>query len=139
MYEKYSVVLAVAGFIFNSKNELLIVKKSKREQVDADLWTVPGGKIYPQEPIIVGLKRELCEEVGIEVDCIEWIGEDVFREHTYMFHAQHFRCKTGMSGPPIKLEAKLEESKWIKGLHDIEGLPFADNIKKRITELFSKT
>jgi len=137
MYEKYPVVLAVAGFIFNEKGELLIVKKSIREQVDAGLWTVPGGKIYPQEPILVGLRRELAEEVGIQVDSTEWVGEDVFQEKEYMFHAQHFKCKT-KTECVVTLENKLVEYRWIANLKDIEDLPFAENIKKRVVELFNK-
>ncbi len=138
MYEKYLLVLAVAGFIFNEKGELLVIKKSSHEQVDAGLWTVPGGKIYPQEPIILGLKRELLEEVGIHVESIEWIGEDVFQEKEYMFHAQHFKCKTKDNAAAIRLENKLTEYRWIKNLEDISSLPFAENIRKRIIELYSK-
>ncbi len=138
MYEKYLLVLAVAGFIFNEKGELLVIKKSSYEQVDAGLWTVPGGKIYPQEPILVGLKRELLEEVGVQVDSIEWIGEDVFQEKEYLFHAQHFKCKIKNNNSPVKLENKLVEYRWIKGLEDIASLPFAENIQKRIIELYSQ-
>lgn len=137
MYEKYLVVLAVAGFVFNSKNELLIVKKSQNEQVDAGLWTVPGGKIYPQEPILVGLKRELLEEVGIQIDSASWVGEDVFQEKEYMFHAHHFRCLVHNPDPSITLENKLIEYKWVRSAQDLKGLQFAENIKKRIIELFN--
>lgn len=138
MYEKYSIVLAVAGFIFNEKGELLIVRKSPNEQVDADLWTVPGGKVYPQEPILVGLERELFEEVGLQVDQIEWIGEDVFQDKEHMFHAQHFKCRTEKDNATVRLENKLTEYRWIKHLEEISSLPFAENIRKRIIELYSK-
>ena len=136
MYEKYSTVLSVGAFIFNSKGELLIVKKSNKEQIDAGLWTIPGGKIYPQEHILVGLKREVLEEVGLEIESIKWIGEDVFQNRNSMFHAEHFMCKT--KNTSVALEKKLTEYKWISGLTDIAPLPFAENIKKRIIEIFTK-
>lgn len=136
MYEKYNIILSVGAFIFNEKGELLIVKKSLNEQIDAGLWTIPGGKIYPDEHIVAGLKREVFEEVGLEIDSIKWIGEDVFQDRDSMFHAEHFMCKTVTS--TIALEKKLTEFKWIMQLSDITILPFAENIKKRIIELYSK-
>lgn len=136
MYEKYITILSVGAFIFNQDKELLIVKKSPEEQIDAGLWTIPGGKIYPQEHILVGLKREVLEEVGLEIESIEWIGEDVFQNRNSMFHAEHFMCKT--KNTSVALEKKLTEYKWISGLTDIAPLAFAENIKKRIIEIFTK-
>lgn len=136
MYEKYITILSVGAFIFNQSRELLIVKKSPEEQIDAGLWTIPGGKIYPQEHILVGLKREVLEEVGLEIESIKWIGEDVFQNRNSMFHAEHFMCKT--KNTSVVLEKKLTEYKWISGLTDIAPLPFAENIKKRIIEIFTK-
>lgn len=136
MYEKYISILSVGAFIFNEKKQLLVVKKSENEQIDAGLWTIPGGKIYPQEHIIDGLKREVLEEVGLEISDPQWIGEDVFQNQNAMFHAEHFMCKTKKTA--IILERKLTEYKWISTLQEIESLPFAINIKKRIIEIFTQ-
>jgi len=136
MYEKYLSILSVGAFIFNEKYELLVVKKSPNEQIDAGLWTIPGGKIYPQEHILDGLNREILEEVGLTIDKPQWIGEDVFEDRGALFHAEHFMCKTNSN--MVVLEKKLTEYKWISGLSDIDGLPFAQNIKKRIYEIFTK-
>lgn len=136
MYEKYSSILSVGAFIFNKNGQLLIVKKSANEQIDAGLWTIPGGKIYPEEHILAGLKREVLEEVGLEITNPEWIGEDVFQNEGAHFHAEHFRCKAVST--EIMLESKLTEYKWIAGLDEIDSLPLAENIKKRIVLLFTK-
>ena len=136
MYEKYAVVLSVGAFIFDENKQLLIVKKSPLEQIDANLWTIPGGKIYPNEHVVDGLKREIREEVGLEVESPTWIGEDVFKEKEIFFHAEHFTCKTKSSF--IKLEKKLTEYRWISGVDEIKSLPFAENIKKRIEEIYQK-
>lgn len=136
MYEKYSSVLSVGAFIFNEKGELLIVKKSPREQIDAGVWTVPGGKIYPQEHILMGLTREVEEEVGLQISSPQWIGEDVFQDRDTMFHAEHFKCIA--THTEVKLENKLTEFKWISNLQEISSLPFAENIKKRIIEIFTQ-
>lgn len=61
MLEKFYIILAVGAFILKDK-KLLIVKKSPYENIDADLWTIPGGKIEKilTKPLIVGnLKIDL--------------------------------------------------------------------------------
>ena len=135
MYEKYISILAVGAFIFNEKDELLIVKKSPKEQIDAGLWTIPGGKVYPNEPILEALAREVKEEVRLDIITHTWIGEDVFVVSDRYFHAQHLQC-TVKSGPVI-LEAKLTEYEWIKG-DNVKKYDFPLNIKNRINELFKK-
>jgi len=85
MYSSYHVVLAVGAFIKDKKNRLLLVKKSNKESIDPGLWTVPGGKINPTEHIIEGLKREIMEEVNLELNLFTWIGEDVLEDMGLFF------------------------------------------------------
>ncbi len=128
MYQHYSVVLAVGAFVFNDKNQLLIVKKSPYEKVDAGLWTVPGGKVKPKEHIIDALKREIFEETALKISKFQWIGEDVFENNQFIFHAQHFLCQT--RNKKVKLEKSLINYKWIKK-NEIDKFQFHPNIKKR--------
>lgn len=132
MLQKYHVVLAVGAFIIKN-GKLLIVKKSPLEKVDPGLWTIPGGKIEPNEPIIIGLKREIKEEVGLEIDSYKWIGEDVFESNGFYFHAQHFLC--GSLHSNITLEKNLVDFRWLVK-KEIENLDFPVNIKKRIKDIF---
>jgi len=134
MLDKYRIILACAGFIINKDKKVLIVKKSPQEHIDAGLWTVPGGKINPNEPIEEGLIREIREEVGIEVELVDWIGEDVFQSFGYFFHAQHFLCKAKTEN--IKLEKKLLQYRFIKK-GEIHKYHFPENIKKRLLSVTS--
>jgi len=136
MYEKYPIVLATAAFIVNSQNMILIVKKSPLEQIDPGLWVVPGGKVFPHEPIIDALKREVREEVGLTINTYAWIGEDVFVVSNTYFHAQHFKC-TVTDNESVILEKKLTEYRWIH-FAEIENYQFPINLKNRICELFQK-
>jgi len=134
MLEKFYVVLAVGAFILKNK-KILIVKKSPLEKIDGGLWTIPGGKIKKKESIIDGLKREVKEEVNLEILDFQWIGENVFESNGFWFHAQHFLChpKNGK----VKLEKKLIAFHWLSK-DEIENFIFPKNIKKRITEIFKK-
>lgn len=133
MYKHYSIILAVGAFIINDKNQLLIVEKSPYEKVDPGLWTIPGGKVEPKEHIIDALKREVLEEVGIKIEDYQWIGENVFENNQYIFHAQHFLCKTKQTN--IKLEKSLLKYKWIDK-KEIDKFEYHPNIKKRIKQIY---
>ncbi|MCS6956807.1 MAG: NUDIX hydrolase [Patescibacteria group bacterium] len=133
MLKKFYIILAVGAFIVNQKNEILIVKKSPLEKIDAGLWTIPGGKINPKENIINGLKREIKEEVGIDIVSYKWIGEDVFESNGFWFHAQHFLCQP--KNLKIKLEKKLTDYHWLKK-NEINDFQFPINIEKRIIQIY---
>ena len=134
MLKKFYVVLAVGAFIIKN-DKLLIVKKSPYENIDACLWTIPGGKIEKRESIINGLKREVKEEVNLDVLNYQWIGEDVFESNGFWFHAQHFLCHA--KNTHIKLEKNLTDFYWLKK-EEIEKFEFPKNIKKRIKEIFAE-
>lgn len=56
----------VAGIILNDRGEIFITKRD-RESTWGGYWEFPGGKIKAHENAYEALKRELREEVGIEV------------------------------------------------------------------------
>ncbi len=133
MLQKFYVVLAVGAFIVKD-DKLLIVKKSLNEKVDPGLWVVPGGKIEVAEAIVDGLKREVREEVNLEIGSYQWIGEDVFESNGFYFHAQHFLCATSDNIKNIKLEKSLVDYHWLKK-EEINNFQFPQNIKKRILQI----
>lgn len=135
MLEKYPVVLAVAAFIKDENNKILVVKKAAGEPVDGGLWTIPGGKIEPKEAILDGLRREIMEEVGLKIVDYDWIGEDVFESGGWWYHGQHFLCHAEDISK-IHLEPTLLEYKWVSK-EDLDSLDFHPNIKKRLQEIFS--
>lgn len=54
------------GLVFNPQQEVLMAKRGAHQHL-AGCWEFPGGKINQNETAIHGLKRELFEEVGLEV------------------------------------------------------------------------
>ncbi len=135
MLEKYLLVLCVGAFIRNDEDKILIVKKSWEEKVDGGLWTVPGGKIEPEEYIIDGLKREVLEEAGLHITSYEWLNEDVFPSGGYQFHGHHFLCRAEPG--EVQLEKKLEAYAWI-GLNELNNYEFHPNIRRELELILSK-
>ena len=56
----------VMGLIFNAQSQILVAQRQKHQDA-AGLWEFPGGKIEPGETALAALKREIREEVGVEI------------------------------------------------------------------------
>jgi 8-oxo-dGTP diphosphatase len=55
------------GVIFDQNKKLLIAERP-HNKTKAGFWEFPGGKVEPGETVFEALKRELHEEVGINID-----------------------------------------------------------------------
>lgn len=55
-------VIAAAGIVLNEKGEILLVKDNLSG------WVFPGGQVEVGENVIDGVKREVMEETGVEID-----------------------------------------------------------------------
>ncbi|MCX6706570.1 MAG: NUDIX domain-containing protein [Candidatus Woesearchaeota archaeon] len=60
---------AVKSFIVNDKRELLLIKRSEKEYYGS-VWEIPGGRLEKGEDAFAGLKREVKEETGIEIEIL---------------------------------------------------------------------
>ena len=63
--EKY--VEVVAGVIRDARGRILLARRTEGRDL-AGLWEFPGGKHEPEESAEAALKRELREELGIEIE-----------------------------------------------------------------------
>lgn len=60
------LIYVAAGCLINAAGEVLIAQRPEGK-VAAGYWEFPGGKIEPGETALAALKRELHEELGVEV------------------------------------------------------------------------
>ncbi len=61
-----SFIHVAVGVIVNPKKEICISLRQKGQHL-AGCWEFPGGKIEPDESTFQALKRELHEELGLDV------------------------------------------------------------------------
>ncbi|TSC79941.1 MAG: NUDIX hydrolase [Candidatus Peregrinibacteria bacterium Gr01-1014_25] len=84
----------VFALIMNGEAKTVLIS----ERADGKGWELPGGGVKPGENDHDALKREVLEEIGLEVDVIEQIGPPhVFKDDTAVAYA----CKIvgGVLGP----------------------------------------
>jgi 8-oxo-dGTP diphosphatase len=95
------------GVIFNGTGEVLVAQRLSHQHL-GECWEFPGGKVEPGESIDDALKRELLEEVGIEVISHEaWMVFDYdYPEKSLTLHVHkitQFQGEAqGLEGQPIQ-------------------------------------
>ncbi|MBD3249579.1 NUDIX domain-containing protein [Candidatus Woesearchaeota archaeon] len=114
--------------VFLKDNKILLEKRKKKEDNYAGLWATPGGHKKPSESILKTLKREIKEELEIDVLEAEPLGiiEDIDPTSKKEFHHHMFLCRRYSDNPKKTNEQKKIE--WFS----INDLPenTADYLKK---------
>jgi 8-oxo-dGTP diphosphatase len=67
--------VAVGGIIIKEKKILLVLR---RDEPDRNKWAIPGGKLELNETIEEGLKREMKEELSVDIEVRELAGISEF-------------------------------------------------------------
>lgn len=60
------MIHVVVGLVFNEKGEILVAER-QQQKFQGGRWEFPGGKVERNEDPLAALKRELYEEIGIQV------------------------------------------------------------------------
>ncbi|MBD1925237.1 8-oxo-dGTP diphosphatase MutT [Trichocoleus sp. FACHB-90] len=111
--------------IWNEQRQILIDRR-RPGGLMGGLWEFPGGKIEPGETVVECIKREIKEELGIEIEVGDRL---IVIDYTYskfsitlnVHHCQH------LTGIPQPIES--EEVRWVT-LDQLDQYPFpAANIQ----------
>ncbi|MET1101876.1 MAG: NUDIX domain-containing protein [Pyrodictiaceae archaeon] len=100
------------------KEGSILVQLSKH----GDFYRLPGGRLRPEETILHALKREISEELGIEIDepkKLVYVVDSFYKRRANVVHevSLYFLCDIGDN---VKLKPREEhvKVKWVK-LEDI--------------------
>lgn len=93
MYDKNKLhYVVVTGILVNKEGKFLITKRAEWEKAFPGRWTVPGGKLEVLDYVLRNkdtphhwynvfedlLKREIMEEVGLEIENIDYVTSMVY-------------------------------------------------------------
>ena len=124
--EKYT---QVSGYIFNEKEELLIVKNDNS-------WTIPGGHPELYEYTYGTLIREVMEEACVSIKDIKYLGAVEVIENNEKYYQLRYVAK-------VEKEYEINERKFVK-LEELNkyikwsnGITFQAQLKS-VEKLFNK-
>ena len=84
---------AVAVAVFASDGRLLVHRRSDDKDVWPGQWDIAaGGVVAAGEDYETAARRELAEELGVEVEALEALGEGRFRDDAVALIGRGFRC-----------------------------------------------
>ena len=110
----------VVGLVRNKKDELLLCLMRSDRGVFPGQWGLPGGGIEPGENMEAALRREMREELGIEIKYIEpFLFKDGEYMKTYPGGEKQpvymifllFNCS--VVGEDIKLNQEFDAYRWV--------------------------
>lgn len=109
--------LGVGAIIQNDKGEVLLLKRPKSitpDRTTSDMWSVTGGEVEFMEKAEEAMKREVMEEIGVEVEVIKPIEyhDQILEKSKVHWHCQSFHCKVKSGEPKILEPEKCEDLKW---------------------------
>lgn len=110
----------VAGLVWNRRGQLLLCQMSPHRGVFPGQWGIPGGGLESGESMEVALRRELREEIGVEIDDIcpaffkDGLHQKVFadgsRRSVYMIFLL-FHCTARQEA--LRLDEEHVDYRWV--------------------------
>lgn len=96
--------VSVAGVIIDANGRALVVRRR-----DNGHWEPPGGVLEVDEPILNGLRREITEETGLDVEVGQLTG--VYKNMRRAIIALVFRCN--QRGGSLTPNPEVTEFRWM--------------------------
>lgn len=138
----------VGGFIF-SRDQKVLLGKTEKGGVYQDMWVVPGGGVEPGETPRQALRREMLEEVGIDVEgglIKQFEGEPVGQSEKYMkdlgevalvvmrFLDYEVRLNQLAEDIAVSLDDDLVDAEWF-GPEELQEITISRPTRTRLVEL----
>jgi mutator protein MutT len=124
------VIVRVVAAIIRREGQILITRRPDNVHL-AGLWEFPGGKVEPDESLQTALRREIQEELGVEIEVLD---ERFQIQHDYPARSVelHFFEARILSGAPKPLD--VADIRWVSP-SDLDQFDFPEADRELISLL----
>lgn len=123
---------SVSAIIIRKQDDkVFIVRRKENKEFSPGLWETIGGRIEKCETTEVALKREVKEELGVDIKSFKFFGDYEYREFNKLFKTYIIELEK----EPTPSEPDFEEWGWFSE-EEIKKLDFAANCKERILDYY---
>lgn len=135
LFRKEHIVTSVVAVIIDERERVLLTKRSIPPF--KNMWVMPGGKIDLGEPILAALKREVDEEVGLEIEVDGLI--DVFEhvtpgEENCHYIILFYRCRP-VHVALVHNPDEVLEAIWVPR-HELSGYQIPEGTRYILSKVF---
>lgn len=126
--------LVGVGAVIIENNRILLVKRAN--EPNKGKWSVPGGLVRVGESLVDALKREIREEVGveIEVDDVACVSEEIFRNGEVRFHYVIIDFFARIIHGKATPGSDAAEIRWVP-IHEVDKIETVDFVKELINSI----
>ncbi len=106
--------VSAGAFVINSKGELLLCKRSMKARNEKGKWEAPGGQVHFGETREQAIKREIREELGIEIEIIRVlnVADEILKKDKQHWLPTTFLTRIKRGKPKIMEPEKCDEIGW---------------------------
>ena len=123
------MIRVVCGLIYKD-DKILLTRRKKGKSLEG-YWEFPGGKVEKEETDTIALKRELKEELGLEISELNYFSENKHNYNTFSIHLVAYKC-TALDDP--KKLVDHDKFEWVM-VNEIGDFNLADADRPLLKEL----
>ena len=115
--------------------EELLIQRAKKDHWPL-FWEFPRGHVEHGESIIKGLKREVKEEVGLDVEVIKYIGKFKYSSDEKETTQYNYLCEMKNPNQRVKISFEHDDYRWVQTFGECELL-IPSEMKKIVARVFN--
>lgn len=114
------IMKEVTAAIILKGNKVLIAQRAPADNL-AGKWEFPGGKLEFRETLQECLKREIREELDVEIEVLDFFGESIYGYHSGTIKLMAYWCKWISGDFTLRVHTKIA---WVNQ-HELDLYDFA--------------
>ncbi len=123
---KDCIGVGMGALIFNNEGKLLLTLRGKKAKNEVGKWEIPGGALEFGETFEQGLKREIKEELDIEIEVGEMlqICDHIIPDEHQHWVSPTFMCTIVSGTPTIQEPEKCDQIGWFT-VEEADAMPLS--------------